>query len=149
MTAPRSLELSIESDFALVAWVGVSVRAVANELGFNSEDADAIELAVVEVVNNTIEHAYAQQPGRPIRIRLSGHPGALEIEVWHRGAALSPAVLEEHRSAGDDLASEGGRGLSLVLALMDSVELRTRGPEQAIVLSRRISAAATAATRSE
>lgn len=106
-------------------WIVADVRRVrearewaagaAREFGFPQADCYEVKLAVSEVVANAILHG-SDRTEDPIRMSVRGREGALVFEVRDTGVF---AGVEE---AGGDM-SERGRGLELVAAMMDEVEL--------------------------
>lgn len=74
--------------------------------------AAACELVVSELVTNAVLHGTA--PGRedvPVRLRLTGRPAGVRIEVWDAGEKMPQLHA-------DPLSGEpGGRGLVLVTAI--------------------------------
>lgn len=76
---------------------------------------------VAEVLNNIVEHAYAQGEG-DIRLRMWRHGQSVAVEVTDCGAPMPGLTLPEGRLAeigpGDDLP-EGGFGWFLIRSLTD------------------------------
>jgi anti-sigma regulatory factor (Ser/Thr protein kinase) len=126
------MRLTISSKVDQVAWAGVAVRAVAHCWSFDEQVAAELELAVVELINNCIEHAYQLQPGHPVELEIDARQRELTIEVRDRGVPHSRAgkppkveFKDPTASALDDLP-EGGWGLGLVLSFVDSIEFFAR-----------------------
>lgn len=94
------------------------------------QDAAKLELALAEVMNNVVEHAYAGHRGR-IALSVGLSRAALLCRVTDRGAALPGLVLPRIAPPGnrpDDVAalSEGGWGWHLLQSLTrDIVYART------------------------
>jgi len=79
-----------------------------------------LQLALHEIMVNIMEHAYANQPGRRIEVKLSltSNPCRLIIELQDTGAAFDIDQVSE-----PDLEQphDGGYGLFLVRALTDEL----------------------------
>jgi len=94
-------------------------------------DARTLELALAEVLNNIVEHAYGDQ-GK----------GRISLTLWHQDLTLSCTVIDEGRAmpgltlpAGgmpeiaariEDLA-EGGWGWAMILALTRDIHYERQG----------------------
>ncbi len=96
-----------------------AARAWLRALGPGERDQDVVELAVSELVANSVEHAYpAGQPG-PVRLTLElGADGVLLVEVcddgyWEAVPAVPPATT--------------GRGLWLIGTVLDELSIDRRG----------------------
>jgi len=99
-------------------------RQVIREWGFPAIAADC-ELITAEIVTNAITHGTTPSGSAdlpPVRLRLSGRTGGVQIEVWD-GSEEMP------RLRSDPLGEEpGGRGLVLVAAIATRWgAYRTRG----------------------
>jgi serine/threonine-protein kinase RsbW len=86
------------------------------------------ELVVAEVLNNIVEHAYQDQPGGRILMKLSFSPDALRAEFTDFGLSIPngtppdgvPANIDVSR---DDLP-EGGFGWFLIRSLAEDLSYR-------------------------
>jgi len=89
------------------------------------EDCSACLVAVGEICNNVIKHAYAGEAGRPIAIALSVLPDRFIITVEDEGAPYDPRGYTP-----PDLESvpERGIGLFLVHRSVDEVAFDTARP---------------------
>ena len=74
------MRLHIDSDFDKVALLARAVRALCAEL-LDADAADAVEISLVEAVNNVIEHGYEGKPGRDVGVEVSVQPDRIVIEV--------------------------------------------------------------------
>ena len=121
-----TLILRIDSQLDHVFLVGVAVRGVCAAARLDDEQANAIELCVVEAVNNAIEHAYSGEPGHPVEIAVEIAGGAMQVEVRDRGSAMdwAAACARADGYAADRLA-EGGRGVFIMRSLMDRLTYRS------------------------
>lgn len=121
-----TLTLRIDSQLDQVFLIGLSVRAIGAAAGLDHEEAGAVELCVVEAVNNAIEHAYREQPGSVVEVEMALAATALRIEVRDRGRrmdwAAACALPDAH--AAEHLA-EGGRGVLIMRSLMDGLSYHT------------------------
>jgi serine/threonine-protein kinase RsbW len=141
----RSLPLSwhIASRLECVGPLGEEVRAACAGLGLSSEAAGEVELSVVEMVNNAIEHGYQLDGSGWVEVMLESDGRNLHIEVCDGGRTM-PANLLATASMPPvdpgDLASlpEGGMGLSIVKQLMDEVRYESTADRNVLTMERRI-----------
>lgn len=102
-----------------MAVAGTHAESVAREAGWDDADVDRVVLAVIEAVANAVEHG----PGRAIRVRVqfTRTPPAFRIEVEDGGEGPRTGSLES--PALPDVESVGGRGLYILHALADRVQV--------------------------
>ncbi|PCN46580.1 ATP-binding protein [Curtobacterium sp. 'Ferrero'] len=98
----------------------------------SAEDRMALELALVELTSNVIEHA-AQGRGVACRVdlELSADGYAAEVSDDGRPAAVDPGAA----ALPDDLA-ESGRGLALVQMVVDELRYERAGDRNRWILRR-------------
>ena len=89
------------------------------------EGCSAVLVAVGEICNNVIKHAYAGQAGQPIAIAISALPDRLVVEVEDEGAPYDPSG---YRPPDLDTVPESGMGLFLVRRSVDEVAFDTARP---------------------
>ncbi|MGH7788474.1 MAG: ATP-binding protein [Candidatus Binatia bacterium] len=119
---PGTITLRIDSRLEDVWLIGLAVRAVCSALPLDEETTGAVELCVVEAVNNAIEHAYGEAPGQPVEVEASLAADTLRLAVRDRGRSMPwPAPP----AAAPDGLNEGGRGLFIMRELMDDVDYAT------------------------
>lgn len=120
----QHLTMKIESSFENVFLVGLAVNRIAGYLAENAVVGGKMEMAVVEAVNNAIEHAYRGEPGHEVEILIGVQDDSLTFAVSDRGGAMEDAYASRVNRIPMDLdeIEEGGRGLLLIRKIMDSVE---------------------------
>jgi anti-sigma regulatory factor (Ser/Thr protein kinase) len=90
------------------------------------EDCSAFLVAVGEICNNVIKHAYAGESGRPIAIALRALPDRLVVDVEDEGAPYDP---RGYTPPDLDATPESGMGLFLVRRSVDEVAFDTARPQ--------------------
>lgn len=90
-----------------------SLQRYAERLGLDEERRFALVTATGEAVANAVEHAYQGQPGL-VRVAADVQDGTLVVSIEDEGK-WKPAQRRDER----------GRGLPLMRALADAVEIRT------------------------
>ena len=86
--------------------------------GLALEECGKLLLAVGELCNNSIKHAYEGRGGQPIQISLTAAPDQLVIEVedWGR-----PFDASSYRQPDLDSTPDHGLGLFLVQSVVDQL----------------------------
>ena len=100
-----------------------TLNRYATRLGLDEDRAYALITAVGEAMANAVEHAYPERPGI-VRLRVSDHGGSLRATIEDDGRWKQAQKREER-----------GRGLPLMRALMDGVEIRTNQSHTTIALT--------------
>jgi serine/threonine-protein kinase RsbW len=96
------------------------VRDAASELRLDGSTTWELMLATTEAIANAIEHGEPCDP-RGIFIRLEAFDGTFEVEVRDCGGCFPT----QSRSAKPD--HQGGRGIPIIAAIMDSLEILPSG----------------------
>ncbi len=109
------------------------VRELAMRAGLSGLDLADVEIAVGEAVTNAI--LYGSPSATSLIVIVSGlGGGAFFVEVRDQGHGFDPAALHEE----DNHDALGGRGIRLMRALMDQVDLHYNGAGMIARLSKRL-----------
>jgi len=136
-TAPRTLTPASHAVFLAAAAVALilagarlavpivrrTLNRYAMRLGLDEDRPYALITAVGEAMANAVEHAYPERPGI-VRLRVANGGGALHVTIEDDGRWKQAQKREER-----------GRGLPLMRALMDGVEIRTNQSHTTISLT--------------
>jgi serine/threonine-protein kinase RsbW len=120
------ITLTIINNVENARLAGLCAKEIASQ-SFDKESVSEIELAVVEIVNNCIEHACADTNKHQIFIEFWLTEDSLTIEIMDQGKAIDLAWLDNLNTNfdfdPDDLENlpEGGMGLKIVKNCMDEV----------------------------
>lgn len=136
-TAGDMVELRVPPDPKYIATVRLLVAGVASRTGLTVEDVDDLKVAVCEVFTNTIDHAFAGRPARPVTVRMAPGATELRIEVEDEGVGFDPG---DRSFAGEpDLSGDGGLGLYLVHRYMDEVRIESApGSGTRVIMTKRL-----------
>ncbi|MDD5423370.1 MAG: ATP-binding protein [Candidatus Omnitrophica bacterium] len=85
-----------------------------------------IKLCVEEAVRNAIVHGNRSNRKLPVKVDCRVDDGILNIEVEDRGAGFDHKLLPDPTKDGNILRNSG-RGVYLILKLMDKVEFNESG----------------------
>ena len=122
---PEQVRHALQEVFASTVFVNARMASPAQTVQEDDLRGTA-EIVLAEVLNNIVEHAYADQGG-DITLRLVRHDGALHCTVTDTGAPMPGLCLPEGRFQPlDDLADlpEGGFGWFLIRSLTQGLAYR-------------------------
>ena len=128
-----SEQLELKAEPGELATARRFAEAAATRFGLEQCERDELTFAVNEAVSNAIEHGRPSPKGT-IRVQVAEEDGALVFEVEDHGtfAPGPPAV---------DGVSARGRGLALMAATMDEVDVRRTESGTVVRLCKRRAAA--------
>lgn len=92
----------------------------------SAEDRSTAEIVLAEVLNNVVEHAYAQHPGE-IRLSLSVAADQLLCVIEDDGAPMPGGAPPAGHLPEAHLLPEGGFGWHLIRALSTGLDYRRIG----------------------
>jgi anti-sigma regulatory factor (Ser/Thr protein kinase) len=122
---PGELAMTFPADPTVLADVRQTLRRWIHQFGAGREDIGAVTLACGEACANAIEHAYS--PGRAsFELEARAERGVVILAVRDSGRWRPPRG--EHR----------GRGLMIIKASMDRVEVRPSASGTEVLMSRRL-----------
>jgi serine/threonine-protein kinase RsbW len=100
---------------------------LARESGFGEEDLDRIGMSVRECVVNAVVHGNRYSSHKKVRFAASCTPKRLTIQVADQGEGFDPEELPDPVAA-DNLLRHSGRGIFLMKAFMDDLQVRRLEP---------------------
>ena len=88
-----------------------------------------MEICAVEAVNNSIKHAYGEDPEQRVEVAVSLELSRLTMDIRDSGRSVDEkSINRDHLQAihfdpkYPQHVSEGGRGLAIIQQVMDSFE---------------------------
>jgi anti-sigma regulatory factor (Ser/Thr protein kinase) len=105
----RPTELTLRNEPSATGRLRATLDEVADEYPLSEDERFELKFAATEALTNALK---GSAEGDPVRIRIVPREETIEVEVVDRGV-VDPA----HR-----MEEEGGRGIPLMLALVDEVE---------------------------
>lgn len=124
-----NIELNIPCREAYAAVARIQAEAIARRLRFDDEKVYDIKMAVGEACGNAIEHGSSR---RGVDIHYHITPTDLIIEVRDYGQGFEPP--KEEIDLPLDLFSERGRGLFLMKALVEKVDIESYPGEGTLIV---------------
>jgi serine/threonine-protein kinase RsbW len=134
-----AITLSIESEAGNVFLIGLAINRIASSIPVSGQSAFEMELAVVEAVNNAIEHAHHYQRNKAVTVRVRLHSDHIQFTIIDRGAPFDFAAglaMSSRLDHGEQ--PERGRGLKIIQELMDEVRYERKGETNQISLTKRL-----------
>jgi anti-sigma regulatory factor (Ser/Thr protein kinase)/GAF domain-containing protein len=119
------LELHLPADPKVLAEIRLGLRRWLRHQGANDSQTLEITLAVSEACTNAIEHAYSPAPAE-FTLRATANDGQLTFVVTDAGRWRAPR------------GQDRGRGLTIIRAAMDEVEVNSSETGTEIVMHRKV-----------
>jgi serine/threonine-protein kinase RsbW len=91
-----------------------AVERVAERCGLDPSERFDLKLAATEAVTNALKRT---PENHTVEVTVAGHEDAVDVQVVDQGV-FSPLRATPHRNSD----SESGRGIPIILALVDEVE---------------------------
>jgi serine/threonine-protein kinase RsbW len=110
-----TLTLDLPGDVASIPVARHIVRDAMSELGILPRVVDDVQVALSEACANAVQHSGS---GEEIEVRFDLRDELATIEVADRGNGFEPAALDA-----PDILSPRGRGVPLIRALVDDLEV--------------------------
>ena len=128
---PLILQLTLPGEFGAIRGALAQVMARLDPLELTADCRSSAELVLAEVLNNVIEHAYADQSG-PIGLELRLGADALACSVHDTGLPMPDGTPPPSRQALLDVPlerlPEGGFGWFLIRSLTRDIDY-VRAPD--------------------
>jgi serine/threonine-protein kinase RsbW len=127
--ATESVERFLESKLESVDEAEELVVQIAERAGFDEDDLHKIAMSVRETMVNAVVHGNRYNAHKKVHVTVSNGPeGRLEIKIADQGEGFElldvPDPLAE-----ENLLRNSGRGIFLMKAFMDEVQVRRAQPE--------------------
>jgi serine/threonine-protein kinase RsbW len=130
----RAVPIAMDSDPADAEKLQTRLAQLCGQAGLTELAAFEWTCAIVEAVNNCIEHAYGGEAGHPISLLWTLNANVIVVEIRDRGRPV-PTPLP---SGEISLDAESGRGWHIIRNWSDSVAFTTYGDENVLTLTRRL-----------
>ena len=135
------LELSLVNDLREIAGAADKIGAFCAEQGLAEEISFAVNLAVDELLTNTISYGYDDDGEHRIDLSLRLEGGMLVVEIADDGRAFDPLQAREPNVAAPlEERAVGGLGIYLVRKLMDGVAYRREDDRNIVTLMKNAAA---------
>jgi sigma-B regulation protein RsbU (phosphoserine phosphatase) len=130
------VRLEVDSNPAEVPELQARLSALCSEAGLDDLAAFQLTCAIVEAVNNSIEHAYGGEAGHPISLLWLRTGDGIAVEIRDQGLPMDFPPPENPATA--DAYAESGRGWHIIREWTDTATYRTDARENVLTLTRRL-----------
>lgn len=135
------LKLQIDSQLSNTTLVAMAVRGVCAMTTLSPVEINRLELCLVEIVNNAIEHAYGNEAGHTVEVCVGLDKTTMNIAVSDWGASIPSEVIANQQPEEIDPDKPeswlySGRGLHIVNKLMDVVSYETEKGKNSFIMSK-------------
>ncbi len=126
-----SISVSLKGDFDAGPLAAELLRSAFKQMSVSSSALIEVEIAVVEAVNNVVEHAYGSDATKTLHLGAAILMDTLVIRITDEGRAMPEGLLERVRlpaAPSNDIElhalAERGRGLEVMKQTMNEVSYR-------------------------
>jgi serine/threonine-protein kinase RsbW len=123
----RAVEEVLDSTLESVDKAEVLALTLARESGFSEHELDRIGMSVRECMVNAVVHGNRFSSHKKIRLSLASTPERFTIRIADQGEGFDPLELPDP-VADDNLLRQSGRGIFLMRAFMDDLQVRRLEP---------------------
>lgn len=107
-------------DFASIKAISENIKAVMQSKVADGDWVGKFELAIVESINNIVEHSYADSMKGYLAIKVVDKPDVIEIELADNGKGMDILSCLKGPPEPEDLP-EGGWGLFIIESFVDDI----------------------------
>ncbi len=123
----KTVNLVLDSTLDSVDIAERAALDLARESGFGEEDLDRIGMSVRECTVNAVVHGNRYNSHKKVRLSLSRTPQRFTVRIADQGEGFNPDALPDPLQ-GDNLLRHSGRGIFLMKAFMDDLQVRSLEP---------------------
>jgi len=121
--------ITLESGAPASGEASAWARRLAEQAGLDEDKTYALDLCIVELVTNIVDHSYKGQPGE-IRLDLQVGPARAVLTILDRGPAFDPlSVPPPSKPKSIEDAQVGGFGVHLVRSMSNGCHYERRDGE--------------------
>ncbi len=138
--ADATIEIALANDVREIAGAAAQIDDFCTRQELSPDVAYAVNLAVEEMLSNTVHHGYEDDEPHRIEVIVRLEATTLVVMIVDDGKEFDPTKVDETDiPASSDDQELGGLGLLLVNRMMDAVEYQRRGGCNVVILSREVS----------
>ena len=130
---------TLDSTLDSVNKVEQTAEQLALKVGFAEDDLHKITMSVREAAVNAVLHGNAYDPNKKIMVAFETQSDSLAITITDQGKGLDEKAVPDPLSE-DNIMKTSGRGIFLIKAFMDEVNIRDLHPGTEITLVKHKSA---------
>lgn len=123
-----AIQLRVHDQPAATREFRAAIDRLADDCGIGEEARFDLKVAGTEALTNALKRA---PPGHSVDVEMACRGETIDIELT-QGATLGPQAREH------ELEAEGGRGIPLMLALVDELEFAATGDGTRVRMRKRV-----------
>lgn len=133
------MRFTLKNDLSELSRLATELEAFGNAESLNPQTVQQINLALDELVTNTINYGYEQAGQGRIEVEIDRKGDVVEICLNDNAKAFDPFSAKEPDIDADiDDRPIGGLGVFLVRNLMDTCDYRREGNRNVVQLSKKL-----------
>jgi serine/threonine-protein kinase RsbW len=138
MIDPQEVQiLNIPSALDHLPEVDNAVEQMARLMGFSENARADLGICTTEAAMNAIVHAHRQDVSKIVEVRLERYLDRIRVIVRDHGPGFVKDVVPDP-TLPENLLKECGRGLHLIRALMDDLEVTRLTDGMQIIMTKRL-----------
>ncbi|MDA0206251.1 MAG: ATP-binding protein [Acidobacteria bacterium] len=119
--------MRLDSVISTVDAAELCAKGLAREGGYGEEQVDRLGMAVREAAANAVTHGNAYSAEKSVHFSVEMNDGRLVVKVRDEGEGFDPGEVADPTSV-ENLLKASGRGLLMMRALVDEVDVRNASP---------------------
>jgi serine/threonine-protein kinase RsbW len=119
--------LTCNTDLRFIDLIQVVGSELLKHMNFSQEDGERLWLAIQEGIANAMRHGNKLDKQKPVKVVFTPDSEKLEIRISDQGTGVDLASIP-NPNLPENLLKPNGRGVYLMKAVMDTVEIE-RGSE--------------------
>ncbi len=120
---PGNVQIDIQSSFEMVDLVQVVFESLSSQVGFDSDSAHWMSVAIRESVTNAVRHGNKLDPTKRVIVCFEYRAPEFTVIVEDEGEGFSPEKVPDPL-AEENLLRASGRGIFFMKNFMDEVSYR-------------------------
>lgn len=139
-----SITLRIGSRLDQIRMVRAAFSGVLHHLEVQEFDVHLLDIAVAEILNNRLEHAYKGNEHEQIEVRIQVHGSDVQVDILDHAPPFPEEEQYRLDSAADNLEDPSeewpmrGHGLQIVRRIVDSIAFSTQDNCNCITLKKTV-----------
>lgn len=135
----KSYRMVIQSDLKNIPKVEATTEKIANYMNFSEEDKDSLAISVTEIVGNAIVHGNKKDINKNVTVDFEYENDTISVIIQDEGGGFNEEAIANPLEP-ENLLKESGRGIFIVRALMDKVDINCdkRGTQVRLVKRKKV-----------
>ncbi|MBC8201829.1 MAG: ATP-binding protein [Planctomycetes bacterium] len=114
-----------------------TILSLMGSLSYVEHDVFAVRISLEEALANALLHGHQGDEVHPIEVTWKVTDAQVDITVTDQGRGYDPITIPDP-TADENLTLPSGRGLAMMRAFMDSVEVNEQGNKVAMSRAKRL-----------